>query len=500
MVDNTKNSKKQELQANGAAGQQQQPLQASQDDTKLFERISETFSITDIRTVYAFEKLIGGGHFGSVRLAHRITDPQIKYAVKSILKENIKKDVKLLEEELAILAQVDHPNIIKFHETYIDYRYVHIVMELSEGGELFEKIVEMHKFNEKQAASLMRKILSAVKHLHEHGICHRDLKPENFLFSDKSEDPEIKLIDFGLSKRFGNIQELDPSEKMHTIVGTPYYVAPEVLRGNYDFACDIWSLGVILFILLCGYPPFEGDNNKEIFKNVLKQNLEFDPSDWSEISNEAKDLISKMLIKDPTQRISAEGALSHPWFQMSQTTSFSFDSKIIQRIKEFRAPQRLQVEALTFLVNNVTKEIDFKTLRDAFRVLDKKNTGLLTVNEIKEAFKGSNFSQEDLNDIFKNIDLNHDGEINYSEFLAATVDKKKALTLQNLWFAFHHFDVDNSGYITERGLEEVFHREGRQINKEQIHEIMLQADQENKGRVSFDDFTKIMKQVIDSSH
>jgi len=113
--------------------------------------------------------------------------------------------VKLLEEELAILTEVDHPNIIKFHETYIDYRYVHIVMELSEGGELFEKIVEMHKFNEKQAASLMKKIISSVKHLHERGICHRDLKPENFLFSDNNEDAEIKLIDFGLSKRFGQI-------------------------------------------------------------------------------------------------------------------------------------------------------------------------------------------------------------------------------------------------------------------------------------------------------
>jgi calcium-dependent protein kinase len=196
--------------------------------------------------------------------------------VKSILKDNIKKDVKLLEEELAILTSVDHPNIIKFHETYIDYRYVHIVMELCEGGELFEKIVEMHKFTERQASSLLRKILSAVKHLHDHGICHRDLKPENFLFSDKSTDPEIKLIDFGLSKRFGNNHEHDHGEKMHTIVGTPYYVAPEVLKGNYDFACDVWSLGVILYIMLCGYPPFEGDNNKEIFKNVLKQNLEFD--------------------------------------------------------------------------------------------------------------------------------------------------------------------------------------------------------------------------------
>lgn len=312
--------------------------QASDAKESVFQNISETFSTTDIRTVYAFERLIGGGHFGSVRIAHRITDPQVKYAVKSILKENIKKDVKLLEEELAILTQVDHPNIIKFHETYIDYRYVHIVMELSEGGELFEKIVEMHKFSEKLAASLMKKILSSVKHLHEHGICHRDLKPENFIFSDNSDDAEIKLIDFGLSKRFGSIQEAHPEEKMHTIVGTPYYVAPEVLKGNYDFACDVWSMGVILYIMLCGYPPFEGDNNKEIFKRVLQQKLDFDPDDWDVVSEEAKDLISKMLIKEPSERISAVDALNHKWFTISHSETVNLDKKIVMRIKEFRAP------------------------------------------------------------------------------------------------------------------------------------------------------------------
>lgn len=171
----------------------------------------------------------------------------------------------------------------------------------------------------------MKKILSSVKHLHEHGICHRDLKPENFLFSDKGEDAEIKLIDFGLSKRFGPnaLATHDPllgsvcmEEKMHTIVGTPYYVAPEVLMGSYDFSCDVWSLGVILFIMLCGYPPFEGDNNKEIFKRVLQQKLEFDPEDWTIVSNEAKDLISKMLNKEPKSRISVIECLEHPWFKI----------------------------------------------------------------------------------------------------------------------------------------------------------------------------------------
>lgn len=246
--------------------------------------------------------MIGGGHFGTVRTATLKTDPQVTYAIKSILRENIAKDIKLLEEELAILQSVDHPNIVKFDQCFIDFRYVHIVMEHCKGGELFDRIVAAQKFTERHAADVMSQMLSAVKHLHGHGIVHRDLKPENFLMDDTSENSEVKLIDFGLSKRFSQEEEVG---RMKTVVGTPYYVAPEVLKGAYDKSCDVWSLGVILFVFLCGYPPFEGDNNKEIFRNVLKQPLTFDPADWNTISDSAKDLVSKMLEKDPTKRISA---------------------------------------------------------------------------------------------------------------------------------------------------------------------------------------------------
>ena len=146
-------------------------------------------------------------------------------------------------------------------------------------------------------------MVDVLSYMQAKNVVHRDLKPENFLMSDKSEGAEVKLIDFGLSKRFSN---KDSIEKMKTVVGTPYYVAPEVLKGSYDKRCDVWSLGVILFVFLCGYPPFEGDNNKEIFKNVLKQDLVFDPADWTSVSKEAKDLVSKMLEKDPEQRITAD--------------------------------------------------------------------------------------------------------------------------------------------------------------------------------------------------
>jgi calcium-dependent protein kinase len=210
-------------------------VRSSSPGEREFKDIKSKYSNYDIRKIYKFHKPpLGGGNFGTVRMAHRVENPKIRYAVKSILRANIKKDVKQLEEELEILRQVDHPNIIKFHETYIDHRYVHIVMELAEGGELFDKIIKSERFSERRAANYMSKILGAIKHLHDKMVCHRDLKPENFLLSDKSADSEIKLIDFGLSKRFGilegTLRNLPKKVDLKTIVGTPYYVAPEVLK------------------------------------------------------------------------------------------------------------------------------------------------------------------------------------------------------------------------------------------------------------------------------
>ena len=168
----------------------------------VFGTVSKAFSQADIRETYKFKKVIGGGHFGTVRLAYPKQTPENIVAIKSILKESIKKDIKHLEEELFILRMVDHPNIIKFHQSYIDHRYVHIVMEYCAGGELFDRIVANTKFNENYAKNLMRQMLGAIKHLHDNGIVHRDLKPENYLMADKGQDSECKLIDFGLSKRY----------------------------------------------------------------------------------------------------------------------------------------------------------------------------------------------------------------------------------------------------------------------------------------------------------
>ena len=235
--------------------------------------------LSDIRKVYKFKDVLGGGHFGSVRVAYRKNEePRKFYAVKSISKKNLSvKDLADLVKEVEIISTLNHPNIIKFYESYHDKYYFHIVMELCTGKEIFDKIVSDGKISEKIVAKIITEVLHAISYCHSKGITHRDIKPENILFASPESDAQIKLIDFGLSRKYNT------NEKMHTILGTPYYIAPEVLKGEYDQKCDNWSIGAITYIMLCGQPPFNAETNNEIFIKIVKSELRVDGDEWSAI-------------------------------------------------------------------------------------------------------------------------------------------------------------------------------------------------------------------------
>jgi len=220
----------------------------SRQSTNLVKRIARE----DIRLVYTIERVLGSGNFGVARLAHKTGFPTKKYAIKSIMREKVEDDIELLEQELNIMLSVDHPNIVKFYEAFLDHKYVHLVMELCRGGELFQELVAVERFSEHKAKRIIKQTLQAISHLHELNIAHRDLKPENIMLDLNKSD--IKLIDFGMSKLC-----TDKNLLMNTKLGTPYYVSPEVLDGKYDKRCDLWSVGVITFIILCGEPPFVGN-------------------------------------------------------------------------------------------------------------------------------------------------------------------------------------------------------------------------------------------------
>jgi len=250
-----------------------------------------------------------------------------------------------LQTEIRILKQVDHPNIIKLKELFETPTMLAIVTELVTGGELFDKIVAQGNYSERDAAILVSKMVSAIEYLHIRGIVHRDLKPENLLLRDPDSITEVKIADFGLSKVVGT----KFSSLMLTACGTPSYVAPEVLSAiGYDKEVDLWSIGVITYILLCGFPPFYNESLNKLFEEILSAEYDYPEEYWSHISNEAKDFVSKLLVVDPSQRLTAAQALQHVWI-VSNTTGTapsksqnSMGQKFTEKIKKYTMERRSQ--------------------------------------------------------------------------------------------------------------------------------------------------------------
>jgi len=269
--------------------------------------MSTEFSKKLLLDHYEILQQLGTGAFSEVKQAiHKETKKMV--AIKIIDRAKCKGKESMIQSEIEILKKVEHPNIIKLYDMFESPDKIYLVMELVSGGELFDSIVERGKYTEKDSAELIYQILKGVEYLHSLGICHRDLKPENLLYFDKSKNAKIMISDFGLSKIFNEDQV------MKTACGTPGYVAPEVLRRKgYRKEVDMWSIGVITYILLCGYPPFYEENNAELFNQILKGKFEFDSPYWDNISNQAKNFVSRSLVVDSNRRLTIHNALCHPF-------------------------------------------------------------------------------------------------------------------------------------------------------------------------------------------
>ena len=349
--------------------------------------ILDSKSYIGVHRFYTFKSVIGHGQFGTVREAvMKQKDNGLPVAIKSIPKSKIKNEVHMLKRELDILRMVDHPNLIKLYETYEDEKYLHLVMELCTGGDLFENFLRSGTLSEERVATYMRKLLIAVNHLHSLSICHRDLKPENFLFQSLAPEAELKVIDFGMSNCF----PADLSE-LNTMVGTPYYLAPEVLTGRYGKECDIWSLGVVMFLLLSGRQPFQGSDLKEIFARVISGDYNYKGAEWSGISIQAKDLISRMIKVKTYQRITIEEALRHPWFtEVTHIGGGTVPLRVLNSLKRYRAPTALQKEVMKVILTYFSTD-EINILKEAFLSIDREKTGFITANDIEVAMKQVGF-------------------------------------------------------------------------------------------------------------
>jgi calcium-dependent protein kinase len=446
----------------------------------------------DIRKFYKFKEILSSGQFGTVRIATKRKDDIKKfYAIKSISKKNLTdQDLIKLMKEVEILSCLDHPNIIKFYETYQDQYYFHLVMELCTGKEVFDQILEEGYITEQRVAQIIYKVTSAICYCHSIGITHRDIKPENILFESSENDGEIKLIDFGLSRKYNK------NEKMHTILGTPYYVAPEVLRGEYDQKCDVWSIGAICYIMLCGIPPFMGNNNNEIFQMILNGELKFDENKWKNISVEAVDFINQCLNKNPEKRFSAPMALKHNWFKDVKEevhSSIKLCKDILNNLKNYSVKWKLKKLVMKlFLVNFLTTN-EMKKLRQSFQAIDFNNEGVITNKQFEIATQnaGVKLTEEEIKLIFKNSDEN--GKINYSEFLIGSLNEKSFLDKDKLSLAFKYFDVDENNYIDCNDLKNVLLRSGKEImNTEELENIIQEVSQ-NKGKINFTEFLNMFE-------
>jgi len=263
--------------------------------------------------MYTLGKELGRGGFSVVYEGIRKQD-NVKFAVKVIAKNQSEDELSLLRREIDIMKKLNHEHIISLTDFFEDNNTIYLILELAVGGELFDQIISRGSYSERDAANIIKQILLATTYMHENGIAHRDLKPENLLVTGEGFD-FIKISDFGLSKDFG-------TENLKTSCGTPDYVAPEVLRGtSYDHSVDIWSIGVITYILLCGFPPFFGNTEQQIFNKILRAEYEFPSPDWDHISEEAKEFIRALLVLNPNDRPSAKDCMESPWITNKSPTT-----------------------------------------------------------------------------------------------------------------------------------------------------------------------------------
>ena len=500
------NSKNNDLKEIGKKANKENPN--SFDETAVINLTNNVIvgqSKSDPSKDYKKKQFLGEGSFASVYLVQNRITESIR-AMKVIKKSSTttEEDEKEIINEINILKIMDHPNILKIFEFYSNKESYSIITEYCSGGELFNEITENGPFNERYSAYVMYQILSSINYCHNMNIIHRDLKPENILIVDRNKNnfPRIKVCDFGTSKM------VEKGAVQRKLVGSSYYIAPEVIKKNYNEKCDIWSCGVILYILLSGRPPFGGEDDREIMDNVKKGKYDLEGSPFNKCSKSVLDLIKKLLVMDKDKRISAQEALNHPWFKeqkakelYTQIKDENIIKKLLENLKKYKRNSVIQETALAYLVHNFPQMKDVVNSCKLFNQIDINGDGKISEEEL---YKGlslkikSSTLKDDVRKIFKNLDMDNNKYIEYEEFVRAAVSKEKFMADNVLRFAFRYFDKDNSGEITFDEIEQVFKKSV--ADKGNIHEslkkIIKEVDVNGDGIISFEEFSEVMKKML----
>ena len=461
---------------------------------------------------YIREKTLGNGSYGTVYLVkhkqlHRY------FAMKVIRKSHKNKSEEdSLMNEINILRKMDHPNILKMTDFYNQKKEYDIITEYCQEGELFNEIKTYAPFNETITGYYMKQILKAVCYCHGMNIVHRDLKPENILIVKRMKNGchPIKIIDFGTAKIFSK-------EKKETLlIGSAYYIAPEVLDRNYTEKCDLWSCGVIMYILLTGRPPFGGNTDMEIMQKIKSGKYDLTKYPWGIVSKEAKDLIKDLLQLNPGQRLSAEKALKHPWFSTKQVKQIeSLNNltkhntlKLVENLTKYRSDNILRCAVIAYLVHNNTQLKEAHEAIKLFNRIDENGDGRITKEELYNGLqhylnKKGDELKEEVELIFSHIDADHNGFIEYEEFIRAAIDKNYFLSDNFIKFAFSYFDRDGSGNITMEEVKNLFYLNEKNKKsseaEKQLKSSFDEIDINHDGSLSFEEFVQMMKNIINSN-
>ena len=453
---------------------------------------------------YIQGKRMGSGSYGTVYQATNISF-KTKVAMKKIIKDD-RMNEDLIRNEIDILKKLSHPNIVRIYEFYETKNCFYLVNEMCSQGELYNYI-NKSTLNEQQLAIIFYQVFSGLCYLHENNILHRDIKPENILISSKEKDLStneeyfwIKIIDFGTAKIFLE------GQKENKIIGSAYYIAPEVLNKNYNEKCDTWSVGVMIYMFIVGRAPFDGKNNEEIMHSVATK--EYDDKNQKLLlsSPEVRDLIKNLLNRNTEKRFSAKEALNHEWFKkFNGRKLFSNFNKedmetYIDNLFNYTFQSKIQQLVIAFLVHNMPSLDRYGNILKLYRFFNLSGDCKLSKNELIEGlsiYRNKLEIIKKVDSLFKLLDSDNNGFIEYEEFLRACVDKNEILTESNLKYAFKFLDQNGKGKLSAKDIVLAFTNQENQMFEIALSKDINDEDEDGDGEINFNEFKKLMTKIND---
>ena len=452
---------------------------------------------------YLRGRKLGNGTFGVVYEAKNVLFNN--FVAMKVIRKNECMDNVLIKNEIDILKKLSHPNIVRIYEFYESDNNFYLINENCEGGELYNYI-NNSTLNEQQLSVIFYQVFSGLCYLHENNILHRDMKPENILISKKEKDLLsdeeyfwIQIIDFGTAKIF----EQNKSE--NSIVGSAYYIAPEVLNQDYNEKCDTWSVGVILYMFLVGRPPFNGRSNEEIINSIKTKNLDENNEKLLQRSPEVRDLVKGLLEKDTSKRLSAKEALNHKWFKTFNGRKLfgNFIEKdiepYIENLFNYTFHSKIQQLVIAFLVHNLPTTDSFRNILKLYRYFNEAGDCKLTKEELINGLSKYRDRKEvvtKVDSLFLLLDSDNNGNIEYEEFLRACIDKKEILTEEYLKYAFKFLDKENKGSLSVDEINNAFLEKENKLFEIAITKDINDVDQDGDGIINFNEFKILMTNTM----